>query len=118
MNKVIGRRDNFKQSNFRIVKIILIILVSFGVSGCSTYPNRFKCGDAKGLGCTMLHEVDMQIDSGQIEEAYKDKNKNCRGKYCASASSTEVLNLKKRDKADSYPDKPEEHLDDNYNLHF
>lgn len=107
-----------KQINFRI----LVILMLLPIAGCSTYPNRFKCGDAKGLGCTMLHEVDMQIDSGQIEEAYKDKSnskrKNCRGKYCSSSINTEVLNLRKKDRADSYPDKQDEIVGDDHNLHF
>ena len=59
----------------RLGQTIIMLLASFTITSCSTYPNKFKCGDARGLGCTMLHEVDKQIDSGQIEEAYQDKNK-------------------------------------------
>lgn len=102
-----------KQISFRI---LIITLALFIISGCSTYPNRFKCGDARGLGCTMLHEVDLQIDSGQIEEAYKDKK--CRGKNCSPQLTTEILKLKKQDKADNYFDEPEESLGNDHNLYF
>ena len=104
----------------RLSQIIIMLLASFTITSCSTYPNKFKCGDARGLGCTMLHEVDKQIDSGQIEEAYKDKNKDkkCRGKTCSSQDSTEILKLKKQDRAVIEQDKPEENLDDDHNLHF
>ena len=43
-------------------KILTVILVALSLTSCSTYPNKFECGDARGLGCTMLHEVDKQID--------------------------------------------------------
>lgn len=103
----------------KLGQTIIILLASFSVISCSTYPNKFKCGDARGLGCTMLHEVDKQIDSGQIEEAYKAQNKDkCHGKTCSSQGATNILNLKKQDKAVTYQDKQEEDLDDDYNLHF
>lgn len=60
--------------------------------GCSTYPSKFKCGDARGLGCTMLREVDAQIDSGQIEEAYKGAKK-CRFGNCKT-SPADITGLK------------------------
>ena len=102
-----------KKINF---KILIMTLASILISGCSTYPNKFKCGDARGLGCTMLHEVDRQIDSGQIEEAYNDKNKNkkCRGKTCPSQGTNDILHLKKQDRAVTYREEPEENSDDDY----
>ena len=106
----------------RLGQTIIMLLASFTITSCSTYPNKFKCGDARGLGCTMLHEVDKQIDSGQIEEAYKDKNKDkkCRGKTCSSKSTVEILKLKQQNKAVNYQDESEESLDDadDNNLHF
>ena len=104
----------------RLGQTIIMLVVSLSITSCSTYPSKFKCGDARGLGCTMLHEVDKQIDSGQIEEAYKDKNKDkkCRGKTCSSKGTAEILRLKKQDRAVNYQDEPEESLDDDYNLHF
>lgn len=51
----------------------LLLIVSPIITGCSTYPSKFRCGEAKGLGCTMLSVIDKQIDSGQIEEAYVDE---------------------------------------------
>lgn len=71
-------------------KTISIIFILIGLSGCSTYPTKFKCGDARGVGCTMLSEIDRQITSGQIEEAYKDNKKSCRGRHCYSNKGQEV----------------------------
>jgi hypothetical protein len=62
-------------------KIILLVIV-ITLSGCSTYPSRFRCGDAKGLGCTMLSEVDRQIDTGEIERIYEEFPPNCQGTTC------------------------------------
>jgi hypothetical protein len=96
--------------NNRNIKILAVILfTSIGLSGCSTYPNKFKCGDAKGLGCTMLRDVDVQIDSGQIEEAYK-KNNKCRGTGCnANALNQEqgLLRLAPKNRAQTYDVEPE-----------
>jgi len=107
-----------KQTNFRRVmfKTGMLVLALFSISSCSTYPNKFKCGDARGLGCTMLHEVDKQIDSGQIAEAYKDKN--CRGKQCPANPIEEGLILKKRDNAKSYADDVDEDPADDNSLNF
>ena len=106
--------------NFQVTKIVTAIIVLLSLSACSTYPSKFKCGDARGLGCTMLHEVDARIDSGQIEEAYKNKEKErkCRDKTCSSSNATEILNLKKQDRAANYQDEPEENLDDDNGLNF
>lgn len=71
-------------------KIIAIICTLITMSGCSTYPSKFRCGDAKGLGCTMLSEIDKQITSGAIEEAYKDNKKTCRGRNCRSNKGEDV----------------------------
>lgn len=71
---------------------ILTLVTVFGLlTGCSTYPSKFKCGDAKGLGCTMLRVVDKQIDSGQIEEVYKTK-KNCKKNKCKCIESMKISN--------------------------
>ena len=85
----------------KITRAIVLLLTVFSMSACSTYPNKFKCGDAKGLGCTMLREVDKQIDSGKIAEAYKDK-KRCRGSNCSSLEGEAQLSLKSIDKAKNY----------------
>lgn len=65
------------------------LLMLFALSACSTYPSKFKCADSRGLGCTMLSNVDKQIDSGEIQEVYLTKPK-CRGKNCP-LSDKEVL---------------------------
>lgn len=53
-----------------IIKMILIGSVLFGISACSTYPSKFRCPETKGIGCTMLSEINQRIDSGEIEEIY------------------------------------------------
>jgi hypothetical protein len=83
-------------------KTVTILLIAFSITSCSTYPNKFKCDDARGLGCTMLSEIDKQIDSGQINEAYKKKK--CKGRNCKNESLDEGLILKTEDKALKYED--------------
>ncbi|PCI01063.1 MAG: hypothetical protein COB76_02170 [Alphaproteobacteria bacterium] len=101
----------------RQIRIFIISLVLLSITACSTYPNKFKCGDAKGLGCTMLAEIDRQIDSGKIEEVYKDKK--CSGKRCSSLSHQDGFRLKTQDKARKYNDQNDESekIDDE-NLYF
>jgi len=79
-----------KNNIFRVIKFTLVLLSAVCISGCSTYPSKFKCGNAQGLGCTMLSEIDRQITSGQIEEAYKDNKKRCRGRSCYSYLKEEI----------------------------
>lgn len=87
---------------YRMYKTATILLTAFSITSCSTYPNKFKCDDASGLGCTMLSEIDKQIDSGQIKEAYKKKK--CKGRNCKNESLDEGLILKTEDKAVKYED--------------
>lgn len=61
---------------------ILVVMGNIILVGCSTYPSKFKCGDARGLGCTMLSEVDKQINNGQIEEIYIQDRTKCPGNVC------------------------------------
>jgi len=65
-----------------ISKFFLVTVTCAALSACSTYPSKFKCGDAKGLGCTMVREIDTKIDSGEIEVAYMESNKNKKCKNC------------------------------------
>lgn len=82
------------QNKQKPVLVASLIALSCFIQACSTYPSKFKCGDAKGLGCTMLRDVDMQIDSGKIEEAYSE-GKKCKGAHCKNAiSDQEFLSLK------------------------
>ncbi len=60
--------------------LLTYLVVSFLLSSCSTYSGQFICGDSRGAACTMLSEVDRKINSGEIEEIYKDKK--CRGNKC------------------------------------
>lgn len=100
----------------KIIRAIALLLAIFSMSACSTYPNKFKCGDARGLGCTMLSEVDKQIDSGKIEQIYKEKK--CKRGRCNSLSDQDALVVSKKDKASLYDYELEEILDDNNNLYF
>ena len=42
-----------------LTQATMLILIAMSVASCSTYPNKFKCDDARGLGCTMLSEVEL-----------------------------------------------------------
>jgi hypothetical protein len=97
-------------------KGVILAFMLISLASCSTYPNKFRCGDARGLGCTMLSEVDRQIDSGKIEQIYKDKN--CKRGRCKSLSGQDVLVVTKKEKAGLYDYELEEILDDNNNLYF
>ena len=76
-------------------RILLIIFLGFSLTACSSYPNQFKCGDARGLGCTMLRDVDMQIDSGEVETVYANRKKNCKnnGKSCLTEGGAVTGNV-------------------------
>lgn len=58
--------------------LLKILSLSIALTACSTYPARFKCGDARGLGCTMVREIDVKIDSGEVEAPYQKTKKNCK----------------------------------------
>lgn len=99
-----------------IIQATTLLLTALSVVSCSTYPNKFKCDDARGLGCTMLHEVDKQIDSGQIAEAYKKKK--CSGNKCKNEPLDDGLILKREDKAVRYEDEDITPLSDGKNIYF
>ena len=108
----------------KTIRATLMLLAVFSISACSTYPSKFKCGDAKGLGCTMLAEVDKQIDSGKITEIYQDKAK-CKGKNCSSIESQDHLVLKHKEAAKYLSEQEagdsddiDSILDDDNNLYF
>lgn len=71
------------------MKLWVILLIFFSLSGCSSYPSKFKCPDAKGLGCTMLSSVDKQINSGEIKGVYRAKIA-CGGKHCPISKYSEL----------------------------
>ena len=100
----------------KMYKAVIILLIPFSIISCSTYPTKFKCDDARGLGCTMLHEVDKQIDSGQIAEAYKKKK--CSGNKCKKEPLDDGLILKREDKAARYEDEGVTPLSDGKNIYF
>jgi len=83
--------------------LIVIILAVFSVSACSTYPSKFKCGEAQGLGCHRLSDIDKKITSGEIEQIYlntENKNsKKCRGLFCKKSSADNDLPFLSKGKA-------------------
>lgn len=62
------------------LKIVILSLVIFSLSSCSSYSSKFSCSDAKGLTCAPMRIVDLRIDSGQIEEI--ELQSQCRGSRC------------------------------------
>ena len=117
---ILGNISNIKimKNNMSItvktIRAITLLLAIFSMSACSTYPNKFKCGDAKGLGCTMLAEVDRQIDNGKIEEVYQDKK--CKRGHCKTSNTNLALNNK--DVATLYEETFEEPETNDNNLYF
>lgn len=99
-----------------ITQATTLLLMTLSITSCSTYPNKFKCDDASGLGCTMLHEVDKQIDSGQIAEAYKKKK--CSGNKCKNEPLDDGLILKREDQASLYKDEQVTPLADDKHIYF
>lgn len=108
-----------------VMRSILLLLISLSIASCkSGYSGKFNCPDAKGLGCTMLAEVDKQIDSGKITEIYQDKAK-CKGKNCSSIESQDHLVLKHKESAKYLSEQEagdsddiDSILDDDNNLYF
>ena len=82
----------------QIIAITRMVILSSILSSCAVYPNKFKCSDAKGSPCTMLRDIDRKIDSGEIEEAYKEKQSNqnkqnkqkCSGVFCGGVKELEA----------------------------
>lgn len=67
-------------NKIKILQLILLVAAAFNLSACSTYKSKFRCGEASGISCTMLSEIDRQISSGEIEEV--EKQKKCKGRNC------------------------------------
>lgn len=71
------------------IKLGSMLLVAFGISGCSTYSSHFGCPDSKGLNCTPVSMVNAQIDSGRIESVTNQK-KRCRGGKCSMQNQNDM----------------------------
>ncbi len=77
------------KTNHSLVKKFYVSLLSLLLlTSCSTYSGKFACGDSKGANCVMLSEVDKRIDSGEIEEVYKEKK--CKEGKCTGKSKEEA----------------------------
>src|SRR5690606_5008954 len=73
------RRRNKLLKAIKILNAIFLIGGLLSLSACiSVYASSFGCGDAKGLDCQMMSEIDKKIDNGSIDEV-DSKNKR-RGK--------------------------------------
>ncbi len=74
----------------RMVGLVLALLASLILSGCSTYNTKFACGDARGANCMSMDRVDRMISNGQIEE-YTQQKQKCRGRKCKVQKSGNVF---------------------------
>jgi hypothetical protein len=69
-------------------KVLAILFTVFGLTGCASGANlKADCPSARGVNCQMFSKVDAMITSGEIEEAFKDKD--CKGKNCKNDSFTQ-----------------------------
>ncbi len=73
----------------KLAAIVWLLIASSMLSSCSTYSTSFNCPDSKGARCSMLSEVDMMIDSGEIETVYLDKK-------CKKGKCQELANIPKK----------------------
>lgn len=73
-----------------------LMIMPLFLGGCSSYSGKFACGDSIGANCVMLSEVDKRIDSGEIEESYKDKR--CSDSRCKSNANLEAWPTLKNNK--------------------
>lgn len=51
----------------KLVKLTISSLLLLNLTACATYKSSFNCGDAKGVYCTSMDNVDRMIKSGEIE---------------------------------------------------
>ncbi len=72
------------------MSLVLALLASLILSGCSTYNTKFACGDARGANCMSMDRVDRMISNGLIEE-YTEQKQKCRGRKCKAQKSGNVL---------------------------
>lgn len=84
-------------NKIKIFRFILVVIAVCNLSACSAYKSKFRCGEASGLSCTMLSEIDRQISSGEIEEV--EKHTKCKGRNCKDKfDSNKQLPKLKRDR--------------------
>lgn len=67
----------------KLVKLTVSSLLLLNLTACATYKSSFNCGDAKGVYCTSMDNVDQMIKSGEIERfneaAKRQKYKAMKG---------------------------------------
>ncbi len=57
----------------KLKNLILLLGLCFSFTSCAIYSEGFSCPDSKGANCMMLSDVDMLVDSGEIETIYHGK---------------------------------------------
>ena len=82
------------------MSLVLALLVSLILSGCSTYNTKFACGDARGANCMSMDRVDRMISNGQIEE-YTQQKQKCRGRKCKAQRNINVFGEEVLEKKES-----------------
>lgn len=55
--------------------IIISILTGLLLSGCSTYPTKFKGSPAKGTWGALPMDIDRMVDNGDAESVYRSSGK-------------------------------------------
>lgn len=75
----------------RMSNLIIMIVISLIITGCSTYGSSFGCGDSKGASCMPMDKVDRLIKNGEIERYTKLGNAKCRGRNCSRKNDSKIL---------------------------
>ena len=81
-----------ENSSFRmVVRIFILSVLVFGLSGCSTYQNKFDYPPGKGAHCSSVEEIEQMINNGQVwkvngkvkvVKAKKRFRQNCTDQTC------------------------------------
>lgn len=81
-----------ENNGFRMVfRIFISSVLVFGLSGCSTYQNKFDCPPSKGAHCSSVEEIEQMVNNGQVwkvngkvkvVKAKKRFRQNCTDQTC------------------------------------
>ncbi len=96
MSKAISFVDKDVNKNICLKPIVLGLLFSFLLQGCSSYRNKFACDPATGANCRSVEEIHAMLENGKIWELNARQEKS-KGKSKSYNSLQEVDRIASRD---------------------